>query len=392
MINTMFMDKMAPGILRLSVMDNDIDLFEGQYPVPDGVSYNSYLIEDEQLCLLDTVDARKQDEWLGGLNEALDGRKLDYLVISHMEPDHAGSIAALCACQPQVKLVANAKTFVMLDQFTGEHPLVQERITVGEGGTLALGSHTLHFVLAPMVHWPEVMVAYEDSQKVLFSADGFGNFGSLTYTDAWADEARRYYCNIVGKYGVQVQGLLKKAAALDIQTVCPLHGPQLSGDALTRALALYSLWAAWKPEESGVLVAYASFHGHTAEAAKLLAEKLHALGETVEVIDLNRVHKSYAVASAFKFDRMALCAATYDGAYAPAMEAFLSALKLKGLQGRTVALVENGTWAPMAAKQMRAALETMKNMQALDQQVTIRSAMNEKNREEIEELAKKLVM
>ena len=191
MINTMFMDKMAPGILRLSVMDNDIDLFEGQYPVPDGVSYNSYLIEDEQLCLLDTVDARKQDEWLDGLNEALDGRKLDYLVISHMEPDHAGSIAALCARQPQVKLVANAKTFVMLDQFTGEHPLVQERITVGEGGTLALGSHTLHFVLAPMVHWPEVMVAYEDSQKVLFSADGFGNFGSLTYTDAWADEARR---------------------------------------------------------------------------------------------------------------------------------------------------------------------------------------------------------
>ena len=262
-----------------------------------------------------------------------------------------------------MKLVANAKTFVMLDQFTGEHPLVQERITVGEGGTLALGSHTLHFVLAPMVHWPEVMVAYEDSQKVLFSADGFGNFGSLTYTDAWADEARRYYCNIVGKYGVQVQGLLKKAAALDIQTVCPLHGPQLSGDALTRALALYSLWAAWKPEESGVLVAYAGFHGHTAEAAKLLAEKLHAL-----------------------------CAATYDGAYAPAMEAFLSALKLKGLQGRTVALVENGTWAPMAAKQMRAVLETMKNMQALDQQVTIRSAMNAKNREEIEELAKKLVM
>ena len=227
MINTMFMDKMAPGILRLSVMDNDIDLFEGQYPVPGGVSYNSYLIEDEQLCLLDTVDARKQDEWLGGLNEALDGRKLDYLVISHMEPDHAGSIAALCACQPQVKLVANAKTFVMLDQFTCEHPLVQERITVGEGGTLALGSHTLHFVLAPMVHWPEVMVAYEDSQKVFFSADGFGNFGSLTYTDAWADEARRYYCNIVGKYGIQVQAALKKLSALSIRTICPLHGPIL---------------------------------------------------------------------------------------------------------------------------------------------------------------------
>lgn len=386
----MFMDKMAPGILRLSVMDNDIDLFEGQYPVPNGVSYNSYLIEDERLCLLDTVDARKQEEWLDGLDEALAGRKLDYLVISHMEPDHAGSIAALCARQPQVKLVANAKTFAFLDQFTGDHPLTQERVTVTEGGTLELGSHTLHFVLAPMVHWPEVMVAYEDSQKVLFSADGFGNFGPLTYTDAWPDEARRYYCNIVGKYGAQVQGLLKKAAALEIQTVCPLHGPQLSGEALTRALALYSLWAAWKPEEHGVLVAYAGFHGHTAEAAELLAEKLHALGETVEVIDLNRVHKSYAVSAAFKFDRMALCAATYDGAYAPAMEAFLSALKLKGLQGRTVALVENGTWAPMAAKQMRAALETMKNMQVLERQVTIRSAVNAKNREELEALAGEL--
>ena len=390
MINTMFMDKMAPGILRLSVMDNDIDLFEGQYPVPDGVSYNSYLIEDEQLCLLDTVDARKQDEWLGGLNEALDGRKLDYLVISHMEPDHAGSIAALCACQPQVKLVANAKTFVMLDQFTGEHPLVQERITVGEGGTLALGSHTLHFVLAPMVHWPEVMVAYEDSQKVLFSADGFGNFGSLTYTDAWADEARRYYCNIVGKYGVQVQGLLKKAAALEIASVCPLHGPQLSGDALAHALELYGHWAAWKPEEKGVLVAFASFHGHTAEAARYMAKCLEELGEKVELIDLNRVHKSYAVSAAFRFDRMVLCANTYDGAYAPAMEAFLSILKIKGLQGRTVALMENGTWAPMAAKHMRAAMEGMKNMTILDTQVTIRSAMSEKNRTEIEQMAKEI--
>ena len=386
----MFMDKMAPGILRLSVMDNDIDLFEGQYPVPDGVSYNSYLIEDEQLCLLDTVDARKQDEWLGGLNEALDGRKLDYLVISHMEPDHAGSIAALCACQPQVKLVANAKTFVMLDQFTGEHPLVQERITVGEGGTLALGSHTLHFVLAPMVHWPEVMVAYEDSQKVLFSADGFGIFGSLTYTDAWADEARRYYCNIVGKYGVQVQGLLKKAAALEIASVCPLHGPQLSGDALAHALELYRHWAAWKPEEKGVLVAFASFHGHTAEAARHMAKCLEELGEKVELIDLNRVHKSYAVSAAFRFDRMVLCANTYDGAYAPAMEAFLSILKIKGLQGRMVALMENGTWAPMAAKHMRAAMEGMKNMTILDMQVTIRSAMSEKNRTEIEQMAKEI--
>ena len=383
MIYTMFMDKMAPGIVRLSVMDNDLDLFEGQYPVPQGVSYNSYLIEDDQLCLLDTVDARKQEEWLAGLDEVLAGRKLDYLVISHMEPDHAGSIAALCARQPQLKLVANARTFAILDQFSGDNPLAQERVTVADGGALALGSHTLHFVLAPMVHWPEVMAVYEDREKVLFSADGFGNFGSLTDTDAWADEARRYYGNIVGKYGAQVQGLLKKAAALEIRTICPLHGPQLSGEALDRALTLYGLWAAWKPEQSGVLVAYASFHGHTAEAAKLLAEKLHAQGETVEVIDLNRVHKSYAVSAAFKYDRMALCATTYDSAYAPAMEAFLSSLKLKGMQGRKVALVENGTWAPMAAKHMRAVLDTMKNMQTLDRQVTIRSAMNAKNREEL---------
>ena len=381
----------SPSIQYIGVDDKTIDLFESQYIVPHGISYNSYVILDEKIAVMDTVDARATGPWLKNLADVLGDRKPDYLVVSHMEPDHASNIQTLAEKYPDMKIVASAKALSMIPQFF-TFDISDRSIVAKEGETLSLGQHTLQFFMAPMVHWPEVMVAYEDSQKVLFSADGFGNFGSLTYTDAWADEARRYYCNIVGKYGVQVQGLLKKAAALDIQTVCPLHGPQLSGDALTRALALYSLWAAWKPEESGVLVAYAGFHGHTAEAAKLLAEKLHALGETVEVVDLNRVHKSYAVASAFKFDRMALCAATYDGAYAPAMEAFLSALKLKGLQGRTVALVENGTWAPMAAKQMRAALETMKNMQALDQQVTIRSAMNAKNREEIEELAKKLVM
>ena len=233
----MFMDKMAPGILRLSVMDNDLDLFEGQYPVPQGVSYNSYLIEDDRLCLLDTVDARKQEEWLAGLDEVLAGRKLDYLVISHMEPDHAGSIAALCARQPQ---------------FSGDNPLAQERVTVADGGALTLGSHTLHFVLAPMVHWPEVMAVYEDREKVLFSADGFGNFGSLTDTDAWADEARRYYGNIVGKYGAQVQGLLKKAAALEIRTICPLHGPQLSGEALDALRPLGGVEAGAERRAGGV--------------------------------------------------------------------------------------------------------------------------------------------
>ena len=386
----MFMDKMAEGITRLSVMDEDIDLFEGQYPVPQGVSYNSYLIEDEKLCLLDTVDARKQEEWLAGLDEKLAGRKLDYLVISHLEPDHAGTIGALCRRHPEMTLVSNAKAFAFLEQFTAEEPIALPRKVVTEGGTLELGAHTLHFVMAPMVHWPEVMVEYEEKEKLLFSADGFGNFGGLVYTPDWADEARRYYTNIVGKYGVQVQALLKKASALDIASVCPLHGPQLSGEALARALDLYGHWAAWKPEEKGVLVAFASFHGHTAEAAKLMAECLEARGEKVERIDLNRVHKSYAVSAAFRFDRMVLCANTYDGAYSPAMEAFLSALKIKGLQGRRVALIENGTWAPMAAKQMRAAMEGMKNMTILDTQVTIRSAMSEKNRAEIEQLAKEI--
>ena len=386
----MFMDKMAEGIFRLSVMDREIDLFESQYPVPNGVSYNSYLIEDEKLCLLDTVDARKQGEWLDGLDEKLAGRKLDYLVISHLEPDHSGTIGALCRRHPELTLVGNAKAFAFLDQFTAEEPISLPRKVVAEGDTLELGEHTLHFVMAPMVHWPEVMVEYEEKEKVLFSADGFGNFGGLTYTPDWGDEARRYYANIVGKYGVQVQGLLKKAAALEIASVCPLHGPQLSGDALAHALELYGHWAAWKPEEKGVLVAFASFHGHTAEAARYMAKCLEELGEKVELIDLNRVHKSYAVSAAFRFDRMVLCANTYDGAYAPAMEAFLSILKIKGLQGRKAALVENGTWAPMAAKHMRAAMEGMKNMTILDTQVTIRSAMSEKNRMEIEQMAKEI--
>ena len=390
----------SDSVVWVGASDRRLALFENLFPIPRGVSYNSYLILDEKTALLDTTDASVTRQYLENVSHSLNGKPLDYLIINHMEPDHCANIAELLLRYPHLTLVGNAKTFAFVSQFY-DLDLTGRTLTVKEGDTLCLGSHTLHFFLAPMVHWPEVMVTYEETEQILFSADAFGSFGALNghlfadevnFDRDWLDDARRYYCNIVGKYGVQVQGLLKKAAALDIQTVCPLHGPQLSGDALTRALALYSLWAAWKPEESGVLVAYAGFHGHTAEAAKLLAEKLHALGETVEVIDLNRVHKSYAVASAFKFDRMALCAATYDGAYAPAMEAFLSALKLKGLQGRTVALVENGTWAPMAAKQMRAALETMKNMQALDQQVTIRSAMNAKNREEIEELAKKLVM
>ena len=391
MIYTMFMDKMAPGILRLSVMDNDLDLFEGQYPVPRGVSYNSYLIEGDQLCLLDTVDARKQEEWLAGLDEVLAGRKLDYLVISHMEPDHAGSIAALCARQPQLKLVANARTFAILDQFSGDDPLAQERVTVADGGALALGSHTLHFVLAPMVHWPEVMAVYEDSQKVLFSADGFGNFGSLTDTDAWADEARRYYGNIVGKYGVQVQGLLKKAAALDIATICPLHGPVLTGD-LSKYLNYYDLWSSYKAEEpEKILVASASIHGHTRAAAHTMAEKLRAKGAKVVEMDLTRTDVSYAVTEAFRCGRIVLACATYDGFLFPPMENLLTHLKTKNFQGRTVGLMENGTWAPMAAKLMRAELDGMKNITVCDAVVTIRSAANAAAEAQMDVLADELL-
>ena len=390
MIYTMFMDKMAPGIVRLSVMDNDLDLFEGQYPVPQGVSYNSYLIEDDRLFLLDTVDARKQEEWLAGLDEVLAGRKLDYLVISHMEPDHAGSIAALCARQPQLKLVANARTFAILDQFSGDNPLAQERVTVADGGTLALGSHTLHFVLAPMVHWPEVMAVYEDREKVLFSADGFGNFGSLTDTDAWADEARRYYGNIVGKYGAQVQNLLKKAAGLDIEIICPLHGPVLK-DEIPHALRLYDLWSSYTPESDGIVIAYTSVYGHTKKAVEQLAETLRKKGcPSVVLHDLARCDLSQAVADAFRYNKLVLATTTYNAGVFPPMRDFLCHLTERNFQNRTVALIENGTWAPMAAKTMRQMLANSPKLRFTDAAVQIRSALSSESQNQLAQLADEL--
>ena len=386
MIYTMFMDKMAPGILRLSVMDNDLDLFEGQYPVPQGVSYNTYLIEDDQLCLLDTVDARKQEEWLAGLDEVLAGRKLDYLVISHMEPDHAGSIAALCARQPQLKLVANARTFAILDQFSGDDPLTQERITVADGGALALGSHTLHFVLAPMVHWPEVMAVYEDSQKVLFSADGFGNFGSLTDTDAWADEARRYYGNIVGKYGVQVQNLFKKIAGLDIQMLCPLHGFVWRRD-LGYILEKYNLWSTYTPEDKGVMIAYASIYGNTENAAEILASKLRERGVRTAMYDVSVTPASDIIAECFRWSHLVFASTTYNGGIFVTMDELLRDIAAHNLQKRTVAFMENGTWAPVSARQMAAILAPLKNMTVLEQSVAIRSSLTEGQLAEIEALA-----
>ena len=376
---------------RFSMYDKDIDLFEGQYPVENGVTYNTTILENEQLVLLDTVDARMCDAWMAKILRFLDGRHPDALVISHMEPDHSGSLKALCALYPEMKLVGNAKTFGMVDAFTAEAPLSNPRVTVKDGETFAFGDATLKFVFAPMVHWPEVMLCYQPETKILFAADAFGRFGSANAEDPWTEEGRRYYTNIVGKYGAQVKAVLAKAKGLEIETVCPLHGPDLCGEQLGKVLALYEKWASYTPEDNGTLVAYAGFHGHTKEAAELMAKTLIALGSEVTLIDLARTNKSYAVAAAFRHKNMVLAATTYDGAYMPAMEQFLIAIKAKNLQGRNVGLIENGSWAPMAGKHMRAVLETMKGMEILPQMVTIRSAMNAANREEIAHMAEALV-
>ena len=382
--------QIAPDVVMLGMMDETLRLFESQYPLEHGVSYNSYVILDERVAVLDAVDARRQEAWLSALEETLGGREPDFLVVSHVEPDHSGALAAFAARYPGAVLVGNAKTFALLDQFA-QGSVTLARQVVAEGEELCLGRHTLRFLLAPMVHWPEVMVSFECSEGVLFSADAFGRFGSLDSAEPWEPEARRYYANIVGKYGAQVQALLRKTAALPVKTVCPLHGPALDGVELEHAVALYQVWSSFRPQERGVLVAYASVHGHTAQAALRLADELERRGEKVVRVDLMRTHKSYAVAEALRFDRMALAATTYDGGYNPAMEAFLSALKSKGCQGRTVALMENGSWGPLAAKKMREALEGMKGMNVLAQQVTLRSAMSAQNEEEIARLAQALV-
>ena len=376
----MSVQKISNAILGVGVDDTTIDLFESQYPVPTGVSYNSYVILDEKVAILDTVDNRATDAWLANLTEALGDRMPEYLVVSHMEPDHGANIARLAAKYPDMKVVGNAKTFVYMEQFFGPDAVAKERrVVVKDGESLSLGSHTLTFVFAPMVHWPEVMVSYESSEKVLFSADGFGRFGAVAKFDEkadWASEARRYYLNIVGKYGPQVQALLKKAAALDIATICPLHGPVLTGD-LGKYLAYYDTWSSYKPEEpEKILVASASIHGHTRAAAHTMAEKLRAKGAKVVEMDLTRTDVSYAVTEAFRCGKIVLACATYDGFLFPPMESLLTHLKTKAFQNRTVGLMENGTWAPMAAKLMRAELESMKNITVCENVVTIRSAAN----------------
>lgn len=383
--------KITDNILYIGVQDKDLDIFESQYPVPNGVTYNSYIILDEKTAILDTVDKRATENWFSNVKEALGERTPDYLIISHMEPDHAANIARFAKAYPDTVIVGNAKTFPMIKQFFDIN-LDNKTLVVKEGDTLSLGRHTLKFFMAPMVHWPEVMVTYEETEKILFSADGFGTFGvNSGLKEQWTEEAARYYLNIVGKYGVQVQALLKKASTLDIQMICPLHGPVLKED-LSFYLEKYNTWSSYEPEEHGVLVAVASIHGNTKAAAEELADKLKELGEThVEVLDLSRTDVSYAVRKAFCYDRLVLAASTYDGGVFPCMEEFLLHLKAKNYQKRTVALVENGSWAPGAARVMRGILEPMKQITMVEPTVTIRSALNNDSRQVMRELADSLV-
>ena len=375
-------------IKYIGVDDTTIDLFESQYAVPEGVSYNSYVILDDKTAIMDTVDKRGMKDWENNLLNTLDGKNADYVIVQHMEPDHAGSLARLIELFPEITVVGNAKTFVMINQFF-ENINIKNSLTVKEGDTLNLGSHTLTFVMAPMVHWPEVMVTYESSEKVLFSADGFGKFGALSLTENadWACEARRYYFNIVGKYGAPVQTLLKKASALDIKTICPLHGPVLS-DNLGYYLDLYNTWSSYQPESKGVFIAYASIHGNTAYAAEQFAEMLRNKGvDNVVITDLSRCDIAKAVEDAFRYDRMVLAAASYDAGVFPIMQDFLHHLQAKAFQNRTVGLIENGSWAPTAAKTMRNILETMKNITIVEPVVTIKSVLKETDIPALEQLA-----
>lgn len=378
------MMEIAKNTFYIGVDDHDIDLFEGQYIVPNGISYNSYVIMDEKIAVMDTVDIRGEDEWFSKLSEVLGGRKPDYLVVSHMEPDHSGSILRLVKEFPDVILVGNAKTFTFMSQFFNID-LTDKKLVVKEGDTLKLGGHELSFIMAPMVHWPEVMVTYDSSSKILYSADGFGKFGTLDTDEDWTCEARRYYMNIVGKYGAQVQALLKKFAARDIQTICPLHGPILKEN-LGYYIGKYDVWSSYMPEDKGIVIACASIHGNTKKAAYKLAEKLESKGEKVSVFDLSRDDIAEVVEDAFRYDRLVLASPTYDGGLFPAMDMFLARLKSKGYKKRKVGFMENGTWAPMAAKHMRAIVETLQDIEIIEPVVTIRSALNDDSEKMMDEL------
>ncbi len=376
-------------IRYIGVNDHDVDLFEGQYTVENGMSYNSYVILDEKVAVMDTVDAHFGVEWLQNLETELNGRRPDYLVVQHMEPDHSANIAVFMETYPEAQIVSSAKAFVMMQQFFGTD-FPERKVVVGEGSTLKLGRHTLTFVTAPMVHWPEVIVTYDSTDKVLFSADGFGKFGALDVEEDWADEARRYYIGIVGKYGAQVQALLKKAAALDIAIICPLHGPVLNEN-LGYYLDKYNTWSSYAVEDEGVVIAYTSVYGHTKEAVEELAEKLNQRGcPNVVVADLARCDMEEAVADAFRYSKLVLATTTYNATIFPHMQNFIDHLTARNYQGRTVGMIENGAWAPMAAKVMKKMLETSKNLTYTDTTVTVKCALNDASRAQIDALADEL--
>ena len=378
------------NVKYVGVNDHQVDLFEGQYQVPNGMAYNSYIILDEKIAVMDTVDGAFAEEWLQNVEQVLAGRKPDYLVIQHMEPDHSASIPAFLQRYPETVVVSTAMGFKYMEQFFPEIEIASEKRSVAaNGGTLELGSHTLHFVYAPMVHWPEVMMTYEASEKILFAADGFGKFGALDVEEDWVDEARRYYIGIVGKYGAQVQAVLKKAATLDIQMICSLHGPVLK-DNLGFYLEKYDKWSSYQPEESGVVIAYASVYGNTKKAAQYLADKLSKSGQKTVLYDLARCDKAAAIADAFRYDKLVLAGITYNGDLFPCMRAYIEGLTERSYQNRRVPVIENGTWAPMAAKLIRGMFEKSKDIAFTDTNITIKSAMNAQNRAELDKLAAEL--
>ena len=380
---------LSASVRYIGAQDDDLDLFESQYPVPNGMTYNSYLILDEKVAVFDTADQRKTDEWMENLTRELAGRTPDYLIVQHMEPDHSAGILEIAEAYPEMKIVGNAKTFPMMTAFLGTD-LSGRAVIVKEGDTLELGAHTLQFIMAPMIHWPEVMMTYERSEKILFSADAFGTFGTIEkQEDDWACEARRYYFNIVGKYGAQVQGLLKKAAALEIEKIAPLHGPVLTED-LGFYIGKYQVWSSYEPEDPGVTIACAGVHGNTLAAAKMLGEMLQARGVKVKLFDLTRDDMSEAMEDAFRYDRLVLAATTYDGELFPVMHDFLYHLKMKNYRNRTVGVIENGSWAPQAGKKMLEGLAALKDVTVLEPVVTVKSALSPESEEQLAHLAEAL--
>lgn len=382
------MFKVENNIYCIGINDHSIDLFEGMYKVPDGISYNSYVILDEKVAVLDTADAHFGEQWLNEVKEVLGGRQPDYLVIHHMEPDHSANIQNFLKVYPNVQVVGNAKTFVMIKEYFGFD--VNNTVKVDEGSVLKLGKHSLRFVMAPLVHWPEVMVSYDEHSKVVFSADGFGKFGALDVDQPWDDEARRYYIGIVGKYGAQVQSLLKKLSALDVKKICPLHGPVLEGD-LSHYIGLYDTWSSYRPEKDAIMVAYASVYGHTKAVAEMLADMLKKAGKEVIVADLARADRAKCVADAFMCSKLVLASVTYNAEIFPCMREFIDCLAERNFRSRTVAFIENGTWAPISAKLMRERLSGCKDLNFIGQTVKVRASFSEENAPELETLVNELV-